>query len=216
MTEETCITPDALVRLIAARAEPERRLLVAIAGPPGAGKSTLAEALAAGLDAVGDIPAMVVPMDGFHYDNRVLAERGLLARKGAPDTFDVAGFAALVARLATSPRDVAIPLFDRTLDLVRAAAAIVTPAHRVLLTEGNYLLLDESPWCDVAQYYGLTLAIQVPFDELERRLVRRWLDHGLGPDAARARALANDIPNARRVAASSRKPDFWVAGASIT
>ena len=196
-----------LFATIMARASGRDRLIVAIAGAPGSGKSTLAERLRDKIEASGERVA-VVPMDGFHFDDRVLVARGLLTRKGAPETFDVAGFRHLMMRLRAREADVAIPVFDRSIELARAGAAIVPAETRIILAEGNYLLLDEAPWDSLAGDFDLTVWLDVPVDELERRLVRRWLDHGFAPDKARDKALSNDIPNARRVAAGSRKADF--------
>ena len=196
-----------LLAAIMARASGRDRLIVAIAGAPGSGKSTLAERLREKIVASGERVA-VVPMDGFHFDDRVLVARGLLTRKGAPETFDVAGFRHLMMRLRAREADVAIPVFDRSIELARAGAAIVPAETRIILAEGNYLLLDEAPWDSLAGDFDLTVWLDVPVDELERRLVRRWLDHGFAPDKARDKALSNDIPNARRVAAGSRKADF--------
>lgn len=200
---------DELAAVIAERASGKSRLLVAIAGPPGAGKSTISNLLAARLNAQGAGPAVVVPMDGFHFDNAVLEQRKLLARKGAPETFDVAGFTALLLRLS-QPGDVAIPLFDRKLDLARAGAAIVSDSHRILLVEGNYLLLKDGPWAGIKKHFDLTVRLEVAESELESRLVQRWLDHGYDANGARARAMSNDIPNARLVITRSRPADFVV------
>ncbi|PWL19392.1 nucleoside/nucleotide kinase family protein [Falsochrobactrum shanghaiense] len=188
----------------------QKRLFVAISGPPGAGKSTLSASLCAAINKGGDGPAAIVPMDGFHFDNGVLDEKGLRKRKGSPPTFDCAGFAALLERLGNATDDVAIPLFDRALDLARAGAAIVRPDHRILLIEGNYLLLDQQPWQGLARFFDITVFLDVPFPELERRLVQRWLDHGHDRHAARERALSNDIPNAQLVVSASRKADFII------
>lgn len=196
-----------LLAAIMARASGRDRLIVAIAGAPGSGKSTLAERLREKIAASGESVA-VVPMDGFHFDDRVLVARGLLTRKGAPETFDVAGFRHLMMRLRAREADIAIPVFDRSIEIARAGAAIVLAESRIILVEGNYLLLDETPWDSLAGAFDLTLWLDVSVDELERRLVRRWLDHGLAPDKAREKALSNDIPNARRVASGSRKADF--------
>jgi len=192
---------DRITAAIAVKDGPGR-VLVAIAGPPGSGKSTTAEALAAQIAG-----AVVVPMDGFHLDNAVLAARGLLARKGAPETFDVAGFATMVSRLRGQD-EVTIPVFDRTRDIAVAGARVIGPDAQVLLIEGNYLLLDEAPWRDLAPFWDVTIAIDVPIAVLEARLTQRWLDHGLDEAAARARAMGNDIPNARRVVAGSSRADI--------
>lgn len=200
------IPADSLAGLIAEQAAGRERFAVAIAGAPGAGKSTLAASVAAALGS----QAVVVPMDGFHYDNAILEARGLMAVKGAPQTFDVAGFAALLVRLAKED-EVAIPVFDRAADLARAGAAIVSSATPLRIVEGNYLLLDRPGWRDLHAHFDMTVYIDVPEAELERRLVQRWLDHGLDAGAARARALSNDIPNARLVAAESRDAGLIVS-----
>jgi pantothenate kinase len=199
------MTPDALAAEIRRRATGPGRFLTALAGPPGAGKSTLAAQVAAALGA----GAKAVPMDGFHYDDTVLAARGACDRKGAPDTFDVQGFLHLLRRLRTED-EVAIPLFDRDLEISRAGADIVTPDDRLLVIEGNYLLLNEPPWVDAAALFDLTVWIDVPEAELDRRLMARWAHYGKTPAAARAWIDGNDMPNIRRVTRGSRGADIVV------
>ncbi|WP_273726075.1 nucleoside/nucleotide kinase family protein [Brucella gallinifaecis] len=189
------------------------RLIVAIAGPPGAGKSTFSEYLRDAINKGGTEPAVIVPMDGFHLDNAILDERGLRSRKGSPPTFDCAGFADLLGRLKNASEDVVIPVFDRTLDLARAGAAIVRADHRILLVEGNYLLLDQQPWTKLTPFFDMKIFLEVPFAELERRLIQRWLDHGHTEVAARERALSNDIPNAELVVSTSRNANYVVTTA---
>jgi len=210
MTDAAPIAAEKLPSLIARRAANRDRFLVGIIGPPGAGKSTLAENVAAALNTAAPGAAIVVPMDGFHYDDAVLVKRGLHSRKGAPETFDVGGFAALLDRLSTASDEITIPLFDRALEVSRAGAAIVSPSHRILIVEGNYLLLDEPPWSALAGYFDLTIGIEVPLDILETRLLRRCRENGRDADAARAWVNSNDMPNARRVISHSSPPDFIV------
>lgn len=198
------MTPQALADLIRSRATDlqgagQGRFLTALAGPPGSGKSTLAAELVAALGA----GAKAVPMDGFHYDDAVLVARGARDRKGAPDTFDAHGFLHLLRRLRTED-EVAIPLFDRTLEISRAGADIVGRDDRLLVIEGNYLLLNEEPWPQVAPLVDLTVWIDVPEDELDRRLVARWAHYGKTPTEARAWIDGNDLPNIRRVTRGSR------------
>ncbi len=199
------MTGENLAAEIAARAQAagRGRFLVALAGPPGAGKSTLAAALVAALGQ----GARAVPMDGFHYDDAVLTARGLRSRKGAPETFDAQGFLHLLGRLRAED-EVAIPLFDRDLEISRAGADVVTAADRILLVEGNWLLLDEAPW--TAARYDLTIWIDVPEAELDRRLMDRWAHHGKTPEAARAWIDGNDLPNIRRAIRGSRAADLRV------
>ena len=187
------------------KAASRKRLVAAIAGPPGAGKSTLVETL---LPLLPEGSAAIVAMDGFHFDNAVLDARGLRARKGAPETFDFAGFEALLKRIASEEGDVAVPVFDRAADLARAGSAIIGPDVRFVIVEGNYLLLDEAPWSRLAPLFDYSVFLDVDEGELERRLVERWLEHGHDAEAARARALSNDLPNARRVMAARRAADL--------
>lgn len=198
-----------LARAILQRAGDADRTIVALAGPPGAGKSTLAQATASAVAAAGETVA-IVPMDGFHYDDAVLEAHGLRHRKGAPETFDARGFAVVLERLRAREEAVAIPLFDRSLEIARAGAAIIEAETRILLVEGNYLLLDTPPWGGLAGLFDLTVMLEVPLSELERRLVRRWLHHGFEAQAARDKALSNDIPNARLVVETSRPADVVV------
>jgi len=197
---------NALVAKIRAAAEGRRRLLVAVAGPPGAGKSTLAEALA---DQIGP-EAQVIPMDGFHRDNDWLSQHDLLARKGAPDTFDAAAFLSLITQFAKGERP-RFPLFDRAEDCTVPEAGALSDATRILLIEGNYLLLDRPIWRDLARFWDMTVFIDVPKAELERRLIARWLDHGLDPDAARVRAQSNDLINADTVITQSTSADWTIS-----
>ncbi len=197
-----------LAARLQARCDTGSRCLVALAGPPGAGKSTLAAELAAALGA----EAAVVPMDGYHLDNALLQARGHLARKGAPWTFDTGGLARDLQRLRADDGPVLVPVFDRDLDLARAAAREILPAARIVLVEGNYLLLDDPPWSALAGVWDVGVRIEVPELVLRARLVARWLHHGLDPASAEARAESNDLPNARIVQARSRPADWVVAG----
>ena len=198
-----------LAEAIIVRSPHEKRTIIAIAGPPGAGKSTLAEALAAALNGgFATERAVAVPMDGFHYDNGILDIRGLRARKGAPETFDEGGFLALLQRLKADDGDVAIPVFDRAADLSRASARIVSMGHRFLLVEGNYLLLDRPVWRDVTRLFDLSIFLKPSLETIEARLVRRWLDHGLSEGAAIERARGNDLANARLILAESGTADL--------
>ncbi|TPW26928.1 nucleoside triphosphate hydrolase [Pararhizobium mangrovi] len=201
------VTAEALAEhLLAALANVRKdRLIVAIAGPPGAGKSTLAGHLADTLETgAGSGTAIVVGMDGFHLDDTVLEARGHRARKGAPFTFDVAGLHATLARIENGKEAVAVPVFDRSLELARAGACIVEPRHRIVLVEGNYLLLEEAPWCDLAPLFDMTIMIESDRTTLRRRLTERWLGHGLDEAAARAKVEENDAPNADLVQSASR------------
>lgn len=172
-----------------------RRLMVALAGAPGAGKSTLAEAVVAALGP----QAALMPMDGFHLDDSVLRRKGLLPRKGAPQTFDAGGFAATLGRVAAGEH-VYVPVFDRAREIAIAGVQEIGPEVSVVVVEGNYLCLSEAPWTALAPLWDLSVFLDVPVPELERRLLRRWAGFGYSLAKAREKAEGNDIPNARRVA----------------
>lgn len=192
------------------RAAGAARFVVAIAGPPGAGKSTLAEALGETLVAGGE-RAAVLPMDGFHMDNAVLEEKGLLPRKGSPETFDVRAFLSTVAAVRANDGEVLVPVFDRSREIAIASARIVAPETRIILVEGNYLLLDEAPWDGLEGAFDFSIFINPGVAELERRLLQRWSDHGYDEEAAKRKALGNDIPNAHRVVDHQRAADLVLA-----
>ncbi|SDE02773.1 nucleoside/nucleotide kinase family protein [Limimaricola pyoseonensis] len=173
------------------------RVIVGIAGAPGSGKSTLAEELGRRLERQ-KLSSRVVPMDGFHLDNRLLDARGLRTRKGAPETFDARGFIVLMRRLARG-EEVVAPVFERTRDIAIAGAQLVETDTRVVIVEGNYLLFDEAPWSELAGLWDLSAYLDVPIADLRARLIARWLGHNLSRAAATQRAMHNDVPNAQRV-----------------
>ncbi len=181
------------------------RSIVAIAGPPGAGKSTLAEALAGKLS-----DTAILPMDGFHYDDAILRDRGRLAHKGAPDTFDVGGLLSVLERLREATSDVAVPVFDRDLEISRGSARIIPYRTRLILVEGNYLLLDRTPWQGLAPCFDLTVMLRVPRDELARRLTGRWQHYGLTAEEIARKLETNDLPNGDTVREESCDADLVV------
>jgi pantothenate kinase len=193
-------------RLIDLARGPGRRI-AAIAGPPGSGKSTLADALHAEIEAALPGRCAVLPMDGYHYDDRVLEARGQRPRKGAPFTFDVDGLAAMLERLARDDgRDVAVPVFDRAIEIARAGARIVPAGTRLIVLEGNYLLLDDPAWAPLRRFFDVTVLLDEPMDTVEARLRARWAD--LSGEALRAKMEDNDLPNARLVLGGSVAADY--------
>lgn len=190
-----------------------QRLLVALAGPPAAGKSTLARIIVEAFNAKQANIAKVIPMDGFHLDNRLLAQRGLLPRKGAPETFDAMGFVHLIQRLKTED-EVVIPLFDRSRDIAIAGAEVVKANHRVLVVEGNYLLLQQNPWQQLQALWDLSIWLEVNEDVLQQRLIERWLSYGFSEAEAKTKARLNDLPNAQLVVQASSEA-VWTWQGSI-
>ena len=197
-----------LARRIAALPAGAGRRLVAVAGVPASGKSKLAGAVARALNETGHT-ARVVPMDGFHLDNRLLDQRGLRPRKGAPETFDAEGFIALMHGIKRGG-EVIYPLFDRARDLAVAGAGWIEPECDIAVVEGNYLLFDESPWRALAPLWDLSVWVDTSEAAQVDRCIRRWLDHGHTLEAARTRARGNDLKNARRIIAARLPSDVTV------
>ena len=203
------ITIDALCNRLLTQPGAQR-YLTAIAGAPGSGKSTLAEKLADALNADTPGSAAVLPMDGYHYDDSVLNDRGWRPRKGAPHTFDVSGFSHMLTRMrANQEPEIAVPVFDRSIEIARAGARLIPQSVRHIIVEGNYLLLNQPPWDGLAAQFDLTVFLEVPLAELERRLKARWSD--LKGDDLIAKLEGNDLPNARLVATQSKPADLVVA-----
>lgn len=202
----TVIDRDRLAGLARDYLARQGRHIMAIAGAPGSGKSTLAGHLAHALasDAVA-----VLPMDGFHYDDAVLHAMRRRPWKGAPDTFDVGGLRTTLARLRDpSEGAVAVPVFDRDLEISRGSARIIGPEVHLVLAEGNYLLLDRDPWAALRRHFDVTVMIDVPESELRRRLRKRWEDHGLSEAEIGFKLEQNDLPNGRTVTGCSAPADY--------
>ncbi len=200
-------TLDDVCATILERAGGARRFLVAVAGPPGAGKSTLAEAIARHLSAQGE-PAEVLPMDGFHMDNSVLQEKGILLRKGSPPSFDVRGFSDILKAVRGGQEEVLVPVFDRSRELAIAAARAIPPTCRIVVVEGNYLLLQQERWSELRALFDYAVMLAPPFEELERRLTARWHYYGLSGEALHTKLHGNDLPNVQLVLSQSSGADL--------
>jgi pantothenate kinase len=186
--------------LAAVDAEPERFLL-GIAGPPAAGKTTLASALAAIVrERRGTHFAVVAPLDGFHLPNRTLDERGLRAVKGAPETFDVEQFVRLLQRVRGVGDTILWPDFDRSLDEPTPDAIAIPPEARLVITEGNYLLLARPGWSEVQPLLDDVWYVDTPWDVLRSRLIARQLAGGRSEEEAVRHVDGSDLPNAKVVA----------------
>ena len=188
------------------------RVIVGLAGPPGSGKSTLAESLVEALNSDDPGRAAVLPMDGFHYDDLYLVPAGLRPRKGAPETFDVGGFRHALLRLKSGEEEyVAVPIFDRQLEIARAGARLIPKSTRIIVVEGNYLLLRRRPWSDLYPLFDVTVLIETPMDVLRERLTARWRGYDLTPAQIDEKLDGNDLPNGRLIMSEGAEPDFRLA-----
>jgi pantothenate kinase len=183
------------------------RRIIGIAGAPGAGKTTYAERLVADSERDG-VRAAYLPMDGFHLADVALAWLGLLDRKGAPETFDAWGYAALLCRLRTETDTMVwAPGFERVLEQPLAGAIAVEPEAQLVVTEGNYLLLDRPEWRAVRAALDDAWFLDCPDDVRRPRLVARHVAFGKSPAEAEAWVARVDDPNAVLVAASRERAD---------
>ncbi|MCC5961406.1 MAG: nucleoside triphosphate hydrolase [Rhodobacteraceae bacterium] len=202
------ITMQNLVRQALTLVDWHSRRFLAIAGAPGSGKSTLAAQLCDGVNAVAPGTAAILPMDGFHYDDAILEEMQRRSCKGAPDTFDVGGLISVITRLRGQDEAVAVPSFDRDLEISRGSARLITPEVPLIIVEGNYLLLQDPPWSGLAPLFDLSVMIDVPEAVLVRRLRARWAHYAMSDDAIMRKLEDNDLPNGRNVRQNSRAADY--------
>jgi pantothenate kinase len=180
---------------------PGQRYMLGITGYPGAGKSTVSEWLVKGVnEQLANNPAMVVPMDGYHFPNEKLKEMQLLELKGIPDTFDAYGFVELLKRLRnTADKNVYCPLFDRSIEASIADAIVIEPRHKLCVIEGNYLLLKKKPWDECRSYFDEVWFIDVTYDTIMPRLLDRHIQGGRSPEGAKAKVESTDLPNAKLI-----------------
>lgn len=202
----------ALVELATGLVRDRRRAVLGVAGAPGAGKTTLVEALLVELAAAhGDEWVAHLPMDGYHLSDAQLERLDALSRKGAADTFDGYGYAHVLRRVREHPQeDVYVPGFERTLEQPIAAALHIPPSARLVVTEGNYLLLREGEWAGLDGLLDETWYVGPDERTRLERLVARHVAFGKDPEAARAWALGSDEANAAVIAASRHRADLVV------
>lgn len=188
-----------------------RRSLIAVAGPPGSGKTALIDRLTVRLNRHGDNRAAALPVEGFLLDNVILGIRGALHRKGAMDTFDTGGLAHLIRRLKANLEDeIAVPVYDRDLDLTRAGGRLIRQATDLILLDGDYLLSDALSWAPLYGQFDVTVLIQSDEAVLRRRLETILPRYGLSTDEVSDQIERHHLPNARFVEKSAMAPDVMV------
>jgi pantothenate kinase len=194
--------------LVAVDSTPERFVL-GVTGPPAAGKSTLAAALAKTVAKErGAAFAAIAPLDGFHLSNETLDCLGLRSVKGAPQTFDAAAFVRSVRRLRTEPAATVLwPDFDRAAEETIPDAISIGSEARLVITEGNYLLLERSPWCELRVLLDEVWYLDVPREDLRRRLIDRQLAGGRSEADALRHVVDSDLRNADLVAETRHLAD---------
>ena len=184
----------------------KNRYFIALSGPPASGKSTISEKLVKDLTLKGH-NSSILQMDGFHYDDQILKQKSLLLKKGAPETFDVMGFLNFLFRLQNE-NEVAIPIFDRSLELSRSSAVIISKETRVVIVEGNYILLKTHPWRELHTFFNSTIMINTKHEILEKRLIERWRSFNIPEEEIKQKVFENDLPNGVNVYKNSILADF--------
>ena len=186
----------------------QRRYFIALAGPPASGKSTISEKLNEDLNTKG-FPTDILQMDGFHLDDGILNFTNLLSRKGSPETFDVMGLKSFLIRLANEP-EVIVPIFDRALELSRSSAVTISNNKKIIIVEGNYLLLNSHPWSELNDYFDSKIMIHCEESVLEKRLIDRWKGFNLTQDQINQKVYENDLPNGVNVNQNSIEADYYL------
>ena len=186
----------------------KKRILISITGSPASGKSTFANQLSKYL-INKNYKCEVIPMDGFHLDNKILINKGLLSRKGSYQTFDVDGFLSLIKRL-TKEENVIVPIFNRELDMSIAQALEIKKDLDFVIVEGNYLLLNKPTWSSLDKYWDLSIMLDIEIEEIKKRLLERWLYYGYTKNEAIEKIKNNDILNSKEIIENSKEADIII------
>ena len=194
-----------------------KRFLLAITGIPGAGKSTVANLLMKNInDVLQEEIAIVIPMDGFHYHNDLLMEKGLLPLKGIPATFNSSKFVLLIKEIASqNVEKIYCPSYDRSLHNPVDHSIIIENKHKIIIVEGNYLLLDTCPWNELADLFHESWFIDTPLITTKERLISRHVLTGRSFEEALSKVDSTDAPNAQLIIKTRCKADKVIAVAKL-
>ena len=184
----------------------KNRYFISLSGPPASGKSTISEKIINDLNSKG-YQSSILQMDGFHLDDQILKDQNLISKKGAPETFDVMGLISFLSRLQIEP-EVIVPIFDRSLELSRSSATIINKETKVILVEGNYLLLKSKPWDNLQKFFDVSVMISCEEKVLEKRLLDRWKSFNLSKEDTYQKVYQNDLPNGLNVLNNSSASDY--------
>tara|TARA_X000000368_G_scaffold372589_1_gene323037 strand:- start:778 stop:1425 length:648 start_codon:yes stop_codon:yes gene_type:complete len=191
-----------------AESKPNHRLVVSLSGAPGSGKSYVSKSIIQEINK-STFNAAIFEMDGFHYDNSILEKKSLLDKKGSPETFDVNSLTSFLKRIKKNQEDeIAVPVFDRSLELSRSSAYLIKKNISMIIAEGNYLLLNQKPWSDLHQYFDLTIMVKSSESILTKRLIDRWQSFKLDEQTIKNKVFNNDLPNGRFVYENSKLSDI--------
>ena len=208
--KSTPITKKKLIEYLLGLSQ-HTRYLVAIAGTPASGKTTLAYSLVKKLNRHTKNQAALLQMDGFHYDNEVLKGLNLLSVKGAPQTFDTGGFHHALTRLRYNKEEqVTVPVFNRNHETAHAGACIIKQQTQFIIVEGNYLLLNKPDWLAMLDLYDVSVMLKVPSETLRQRLHDRWVQQNYTPEQIEKKLNETDLPNARLIMKQSVAANFEI------
>ena len=205
------ITIEKLKNILFDRCKKKARVILAIAGPPASGKSTLAKNISEYFNLKQKSFASILPLDGFHYDDTYLVPAGLRDRKGAIQTFDFGGFYHTVKRLYDrNEKEVAVPIFDRKIEIARAGARIINSDIPLIIVEGNYLLINLYPWSKLKSFFDVKIFLNIPKKILHKRSFDRWYNLKKSEIKLSKKLHENDINNGEFIFDKSHGADYLI------
>jgi len=206
------VTIQELESILSEKCKTKKRVILAVAGPPASGKSTIAKKISGYFNSINKGFSSVLPLDGFHYDDTYLIPAGLRDRKGAIKTFDFGGFYHTLKRIYNmDEKEVAVPVFDRKIEIARAGARIINSDTSLIVVEGNYLLIDSHPWSKLKSFFDVKVFLNIPEKIIHKRLINRWKHYNIPTKDIGKKLNQNDLPNAQFICDKSNGADYLIA-----